>query len=128
MVLLISRLPNLRDVVVSWGGGAVTNTSYSDSMLRDDIVNMASDSITNARIIGGITTAMRMLNKVNSFCIINRVFGGTSLVGFDPKTDLWTRILSKISNEEARATQLYRLLREKPDVVIGGMRSASSIS
>lgn len=85
-------------------------------MLRDDIVNMASDSITNARIIGGITTAMRMLNKVNSFCIINRVFGGTSLVGFDPKTDLWTRILSKIGfirDSDARATFLYRLLLEK---------------
>lgn len=55
--------------------------------------------------------------KVESCCIVNRAFG-TSLICFGA-TSLWTRILSKVQDESARSNFLFRLLRDKPECVVG---------
>lgn len=106
---ILSRLPKLR--VIDYGGHPHGNEDAFLDMIK------ASDSITNVRFVTFErgTTASN-LAKIRSFGNINRVFG-TGLVGFNP-TDLWTRILSKIDDDSARATLLYRLLLEKPELVM----------
>lgn len=62
--------------------------------------------------------------QVNAFCILNRVLA-SDLVGYGP-TELWIRIFSKIRNASARATFLFRLLREKPELIVGSMQQSIS--
>lgn len=73
-----------------------------------------SESITTVYVTGAKSSAFA--KKADSFCTLNKVFG-TKLVGFGP-TVLWTRVLSKIQDDSAKATFLYRLLQEKPELIV----------
>lgn len=109
----VSRLPNLRDLFLFYYDFdfGVRTTKCG----QYDVLNMitSSNSIENVQFRGTLPSAFQ--GRIDSFCILNRVFG-TTLVGFEP-TDLWTRVLSKIGDCSARSILLYRLLCEKPELI-----------
>ena len=90
------------------------------SVWRDGFLEMVKTSrtITKATLKGGPSSreVQSFGDGVTSFCILNRVFG-TNLIGFEP-TELWMRVLTKIRDDSARATFLFRLLREKPALLL----------
>ena len=90
----------------------------SRSVWRDPFLEMVktSRSITKATLNDNVGEVEPFQDEVNSFCVLNRVFG-TNLIGFEP-TELWTRVYTKIRDDSARATFLFRLLREKPELLI----------
>lgn len=111
----ISTLPTVRRIVITTRSRETIIASQNAFL---DMVS-SSRSITSAELEPRDWTRPWFQAKVDSFCILNRVFG-TSLVGFGP-SELWTRIFSKIHNESARATFLFRLLCEKPDLISGSL-------
>lgn len=113
---IISRLPNLRTVRISSHGDDELQETF-----QDECTEMIKSSYTISKVeLKFETMNQAFLHKVDSLCKINRVFG-TTLVGFGP-TALWTRVLFKFAGGSARANFLYRLLREKPELVGGNAR------
>lgn len=117
---ILLRFPTLRTfILLTWYGN---EPELFDSFL--DVIK-ASNSITKA-----VLEAKRRVQEppnfrveVESYCLLNKVFG-TTLIGYDP-TDLWAGIVTKVPSDSARTNLLYRLLREKPELVIGCTHIAS---
>lgn len=113
---MLSRLPNLKTLSIV-GRHVVFNTDPEFNM--DDFLDIIklNNSVTKAVFNLKSWTRPRFQDEVDSFCILNKVFG-TNLMRFGP-TDLWTLILSKVMDDSALENLLFRLLREKPELVVG---------
>lgn len=111
---IVSCLPKLKTITISRGG-------FTDvEGIKEDLLEMvkSSNSITKVVLIPDWWEAqLGIRGELECFCLLNKVFK-TNLICFDP-TDLWARVLSKIPGEQARATLLYHLLREKPELIVG---------
>lgn len=86
---------------------------------NDDFLNMimASNSITTVVVR---ESARSLQVEVIAFCLLNAEFSSARSIG---SSELWARILTKIQDGQARATFLYRLLRETPDWIVSTMQS-----
>lgn len=107
----LSALPNLRGLVL----GNISNIGGRNQTAILDMIK-SSNSIGKAHVQNS-TMPSTFQDQLGSFCILNRVFG-TNLIGSGP-TDAWTRVISKIRDASAKATLLYRLLGEKPELIVG---------
>lgn len=110
---VISSLPKLRTVILE-----------IDRKLQEGFTNdllnmiMASSSITTLVLKGSHT--IPITHEVSAFCLLNKEFSAGSTCF--SSNDLWIRMLSKIRNGGvARATFVYRLLRDRPDLIVGRM-------
>lgn len=110
---IIAHLPTIRRVRAVVVG---KNHDDSEDWKRHFLVMItSSNSITDA-----VLDPMGCQDQVESRCIVNRVFN-TCLIGFGP-TELWTRVLDKVRDESTSQKFLFRLLREKPDLVLASRR------